>query len=188
MSVGSTPMSIAEFNTLSDDPTLERVLIRGQLREKPMTKRNRWHADATNMIGFFLTKWLESNPGFGRVFTGDIGCELPAIGSSFGIDVALFSADRLHQQDPHSKFIVGPPILAVEVLSPSDTTEDILLKVQDYLDSDVKLVWVIEPWFRTVTVYRNDAGPEMYHGDECLKGEPFLPGLEVRVADVFEGA
>ncbi len=186
MSIATAPMSIIEFNALPDDPSLDRVLIRGQLREKAMTRRNRWHADATNMIGHMLTSWLERTPGFGRVFTGDVGCELPAIGSSFGIDVALFSTATLQQQDPQSKYVVGPPILAVEVLSPSDTQEDILLKVRDYLESDVKLVWIVEPWFRTVTVYRNDAGPELFHGDEQLRGDPHLPGLNIRVADIFQ--
>lgn len=181
-------MTIAEFNALPDDPSKDRVLIRGQLREKSMTRRNRWHSETESMIAHRLIQWLEqSPPDFGRVFSGEIGCELPAIGSSVGIDVALFSSETLRQLNPKAKYIVGPPILAVEILSPSDTQEDILLKVRDYLDSDVKLVWVVEPWFQTVTVYRTDSGPEMFHGEDKLIGDPHLPGLQLRVADIFAG-
>lgn len=181
-------MTIAEFNALPDDPSKDRVLIRGQLREKPMTKRNRWHSDAESMISHLLINWLErTDPTFGRVMSGEVGCELPAIGSSVGIDVALFSTETLQKLAPKAKYIVGPPVLAVEILSPSDTQDDILLKVRDYLDSDVKLVWVVEPWFRTVTVYRTDSGPEMFHGEDKLIGDPHLPGLQLRVADIFAG-
>ncbi len=182
-------MTIAEFNAMPDDPSKDRVLIRGQLREKSMTRRNRWHSETESMIAHRLIQWLEQcPPEFGHVFSGEVGCELPAIGSSVGIDVALFSSEVLHLQDPKAKYIVGSPILAVEILSPSDTQDDILLKVRDYLDSDVKLVWVVEPWFRTVTVYRTDSGPEMFHGEDKLLGDPHLPGLQLRVADIFTGA
>ena len=91
-------MSINEFNALPDDPSKDRVLIRGQLREKPMTKRNRWHSDAESMISHLLINWLErTDPTFGRVMSGEVGCELPVLESSVGIDVAF-------------RFVIGPNI------------------------------------------------------------------------------
>ncbi len=41
--VSKRPMTTEELLALPEDG-LDRELIRGQLREKPMTRRNRWHS------------------------------------------------------------------------------------------------------------------------------------------------
>ncbi len=84
-----------------------------------------------------------------------------------------------------SAFFEGPPVLAVEVLSPSDQQGDIDDKVQLYLESGVAVVWVINPIFRTVTVFRPDAEPEMFNVLQELAAEPHLPGFRVSVARLF---
>jgi Uma2 family endonuclease len=76
--------------------------------------------------------------------------------------------------------------LAVEILSPSDTQEDITDKIGDYLAAGVPLVWVIETVFRTASVYRPDADPEMFNVRQELSAEPHLPGLRVAVSEIFE--
>ncbi len=77
------------------------------------------------------------------------------------------------------------PILVVEILSASDKQEEIFDKVRDYLDAGVALVWLVEPVFRTVTVYRPDRKPELFNQDQELMGDPHLAGLCLRVADIF---
>ncbi len=52
-----------------------------------------------------------------------------------GIDVAYFSAEVLERQTDETTLIEGPPTLAIEVLSPSDRTEDI----RDKVSGDVTL-------------------------------------------------
>lgn len=84
-----------------------------------------------------------------------------------------------------ARFIDGAPALAVEILSPSDTQEDITAKVQDFLAAGAALVWVVEPVFRTVTVYRPDSQPELFNQDQELRGDPHLAGLRLKVADIF---
>ena len=53
------------------------------------------------------------------------------------------------------------------------------------LAAGVALVWVINPRYRTVTVYRPDAEPEMFNIHQELSGDPHMPGFRVRVADIF---
>jgi hypothetical protein len=48
----------------------------------------------------------------------------------------------------------------------------------------MKLVWIVDPTFRTVTVYRRDAEPKLFNATEALSAEPHLPGFKVAVADV----
>lgn len=78
------------------------------------------------------------------------------------------------------------PVLAVEILSPSDVHADITEKVQEYLDVRVGAVWVIDPDFETVGVYQPSKEPSFYNRGEDLTTEPCLPGFRVRVAELFE--
>ena len=82
--------------------------------------------------------------------------------------------------------IDGVPTLAVEILSPSDTIEEIHEKITVYQAAGVALVWVLHPYDRTVTVYRPDAEPDLLNVREELSGEPHLPGFRVPVARLFE--
>ena len=179
-------MTTDELLALPEDG-MERWLIDGELRERPMTRRNRRHSRSTIRIGYFLEKWRESQPApRGEVLGGEAGFRLrPAPETTVGIDVAYISPELAARTPENARLVDGPPILAVEVLSPSNAQEDILEKVQRYLDCGVALVWVVEPVFRTVTLYRPGAEPQMFTVQQELTGEPHLPGLRIRVADIF---
>jgi Uma2 family endonuclease len=45
---------------------------------------------------------------------------------------------------------------------------------------------VIDPCFRTITVYRADAKPQLFNDSQELSAEPHLPGFRVPVAEVFQ--
>lgn len=187
-SVVSTTMSVEEFLELPDDPRVERELIRGELREKPMTIRNRWHCRNAARIAHFLMAWLLRQPlPRGDVFVGEVGCILRRNpDTAVGIDVAYVSAETAAYESENTTLIDGPPILAAEILSPSDKHEEVIEKVDEYLAAGVKLVWVLDPHFRTVVVYRADAEPELFNIREELTAEPHLPGFRCPVAAIFE--
>jgi Uma2 family endonuclease len=180
-------MTLQEFNALPEDPTVDRMLINGELWEKPMTKRNRWHAGIEARIAQHLANWLdEQSPPFGKVFSGEVGCDFPDSESGFGIDVAVFTFEVLATQAEGAKFIVGVPVLAVEILSPSERQEEIQAKTDTYLDSGVKCVWIVDPHFKTITAFRSDEKPTLFSGDDEISGEPYLPGFGVRTDKLFE--
>jgi Uma2 family endonuclease len=186
MSVASKTMTVAEFLALPDDG-VERALIRGEVREYGMTTRNRLHAAVMARLAHQLLAWLETqSPRLGEVFCGDGGCILPNANESVvGIDVAYFDQATLDRQTSATTLIAGAPVLAVEVLSPSDTQEHILEKVDLYLSAGTALVWLVEPRFRTITVYRSDAAPELFHEAQTITAAPHLPGLAIPVAKLF---
>ncbi len=187
MSIANPPsMTTEELMALPSDG-IDRDLIRGQLRERPMTRRSRPHSRTEASIAYILKRWLDSQPHpHGEVLSGEAGVRLArSPDSTVGIDVAYVSAEVLAHTDPHAFLVEGPPVLAVEILSPSDTQEDILAKIDVYLEAGVKLVWVVEPIYRTVTVYRRDAEPELFNTTQSLSGEPHLPGLRFPVRDIF---
>jgi Uma2 family endonuclease len=80
---------------------------------------------------------------------------------------------------------MGPPDLAIEVLSPDDRAADIRVKVNDYLTHGVQLVWVVNPDEKTVTSYRRSEGPVTVGIEGRLNGGPVLPGFEVELRPLF---
>jgi Uma2 family endonuclease len=179
-------MTFEEFSALPDDG-VERMLIRGKLWEKPMTKRNRKHSRANTRVAQHLANWLDAQPEpRGEVVCGEAGFDLTHDpDSGVGIDVAYVSAELSAATPESATYFDGAPVLAVEILSPSDRVDEIDAKIALYLESGVAVVWVLQPRFRTVTVYRPGAEPEMFNALQELSGEPDLPGFRVPVANLF---
>jgi Uma2 family endonuclease len=98
-------------------------------------------------------------------------------------DAAVVLRDRL--PEPPDSFVPLAPDLAVEVLSPSDRMADALAKIAMYLDAGVRLVWLIDPASRTVTIFRPDATPTKLVFGEVLDGGNVLPDFSVSVAEIF---
>ena len=152
-----------------------------------MTRRNRRHSKTEAVIGRLLGDWLRNQPEpRGEILSGEAGFRIRQNpDTTVGIDVAYISA-QLAQSTPDDAFVIdGAPVLAVEILSPSDKQEDILEKVRDYLDAGVPLVWIVEPVFQTVSVYRPDAPPTLFNASQDLTAEPHLPGFRTPVTAMF---
>ncbi|MBY0526104.1 MAG: Uma2 family endonuclease [Gemmataceae bacterium] len=187
MSSATTLMTTEDLLALPDNGT-DRELIRGELRERPMTRRNKHHSGAEANIAAFLKIWLLQQPApRGKIHSGEAGCILRRNpDTTVGIDVCYVSAETARQQSDETELIEGPPILAVEVLSPKDVLEEVEDKINEYLAAGVQLTWVVNPYRRTVTVYRPDTPPQFYNHSQELSGEPHLPGFTVPVAAIFE--
>jgi Uma2 family endonuclease len=80
----------------------------------------------------------------------------------------------------------APPDLAVEVISRTDTHTGTDGRVTQYLASGVRLVWVIDPWMRTVTVYEPDGAIQTITAHGTLTGGPVIPAFAVPVAQLFD--
>jgi Uma2 family endonuclease len=135
-----------------------------------------------------LLDWLDSQPEpRGQILVGEAGVILSRDPDTMvGIDVTYIDAQTIQRQTEDSTLIDGIPILAVEILSPNDTMEDVEEKIDVYLAARVPLVWIINPHRRTVTVYQPDKAPVLYTVRDELSGEPHLPGFRVPVARIFE--
>ena len=97
----------------------------------------------------------------------------------------MSSAEVMIRQTNETTLIDGVPILAVEILSPSDVIEDVNEKIDAYLEAGVAVVWIVDPYFRTVKVHRPDAEPELFNVRQELTAEPHLPGFRVPVSRLF---
>jgi Uma2 family endonuclease len=192
MSIAENPrlMTADELLAMPDDG-VERWLIRGELRENrdsDMNRRNPDHSGVMFALSAILSDWIRNQPKpWGRGYTGDVSFKLRRDSETLvGIDVAYISPELRARTPKGRKIVDGVPVLAVEILSPSDTHSDVTEKVQEYLDVGIALVWVVDPDFETICVYRPDAPPAFFHKQQELTAEPHLPGFCMRVADLFD--
>ena len=153
-----------------------------------MTRQNRFHSKTEATIARMVGNWVMALPDpRGEVLSGEAGVYLSRDpDTTVGIDVAYISAETVAAQTDDSTMIEGVPVLAVEILSPSDTTEEINDKIDLYIAAGVKQVWIVDPHFRTVRVHRQGRKTEFFTDDEDLTAEPDLPGIRVPVASLFE--
>jgi Uma2 family endonuclease len=189
-------MSVEEFLALPDDG-VHRELIYGSVREerdvtprnergRSVTIRNRFHSRIEARICYLLIGWLLRQPEpRGEVVCGEAGFRLRGtVESLVGVDVAVVSAELVAATGPKEKIFHGAPVLAVEILSPSDTHEDIVEMVTTYLETGT-VVWVVDPDFETVAVHQPGRNSETFHAEEEISDAPYLPGFRAKVAAFF---
>lgn len=100
-----------------------------------------------------------------------------------GLDIAYIKKGRVPDELPEQLIDVAPD-LAVEIISPTNTSEDIHTKVRQLLNAGTPLIWLVYPGSRTVQVYTSKGAVTLEEND-TLSGEDILPGFEVTVADIF---
>jgi Uma2 family endonuclease len=77
------------------------------------------------------------------------------------------------------------PDLAVEIVSPSETADEVRDKVRDYLVAGTPLVWVVYPRNKEVVAHTPDGLARTVSGDAVLEDAAVLPGFSCPVANLF---
>ncbi len=78
------------------------------------------------------------------------------------------------------------PNLAVEVVSKSNTGEEILAKLGDYFHTGTELVWVVYPSVRLVYVYTSPTAVRILAETAVLDGGVVIPDFRLSVNKLFE--
>jgi len=100
-------------------------------------------------------------------------------------DVLFISHERLEQGQSEG-FLDVPPELIVEIMSPTNSWEDMRRKLKEYFDVGVDTVWVVEPSNRAVQVYRGIDDVQTLEEGDTLRGNGPLDGLTIDIAALFE--
>ena len=103
-------------------------------------------------------------------------------------DISFMAKERLQRlEDLPDGFLEGAPDLAVEILSPSNTVEEIHNKLVEYFENGSRLVWVIHPKEQYVLVYRSAQSPDrLLKSTDALDGEEIVPSFTLPIADLFQ--
>jgi Uma2 family endonuclease len=103
-------------------------------------------------------------------------------------DISFFAKERLQGLDNlPTGFLEGAPDLAVEVLSPGNTVEEIHDKLVEYFENGTRLAWVVHPSEHYVLVYRSAQEPDrLLKSIDALNGEELMPSFSLAIADLFQ--
>ncbi|HBY76897.1 MAG TPA: hypothetical protein DEG47_07805, partial [Cyanobacteria bacterium UBA11148] len=78
-----------------------------------------------------------------------------------------------------------PPICSdfvIELRSGSDRLKPLQEKMQEYLNSGLRIGWLINPQSRQVEIYRMGQPVEVVDFPVTLSGEDVLPGLSIQIS------
>ena len=181
MSTAIALITADEFSAMAHEPPSE--LIRGEIVEMPRSGSR--HGKVCSNVSYLLQSWSRQQSVPYNVISNDAGVLTEHDPDSVrGPDLYAIRNDRL----PDGELPVGhmsiAPELCVEVLSPSDRWPDVLAKVSEFLIAGVQEMWVIDPAYRRVHVFRSDDEPTVLNQGENLTSTA-LPGLVLAVQELF---
>lgn len=135
----------------------------------------------TALVGYIFPKKL------GIVLDSSTAFKMRS-GNKRSPDISFFAKERLQgMSELPTGFLDGAPDLAVEVLSPGNTIEEIHDKLVEYFENGTRLIWVIHPSEHFVLVYRSAQEPDrLLKSVDSLDGEDVIPEFTFPVADLFQ--
>jgi Uma2 family endonuclease len=179
MGVTTALLTVEQYMELPEEETMRTELVEGEIVRMGDAGylHERTKANAIKLLGHYIF----DNP-IGVVFSES----MYRLGKNEGRipDVSLVLEQRLPPQNP-SKPLEGAPELAFEVVS-SETAAFIERKINLYLATGCRAVWIAYPLERTIWIHR--AGGSLHLREGQFVEEPdLLPGFRVPVERFFDG-
>jgi len=158
-------------------------LVKGELIQ--MSPTGAQHGTIAGRLITFLGHFVLTNR-LGEVLAAETGFKLESDSDTVRApDVSFISKDRLPPEQAPEGYWPFAPDLAVEVISPGDTSQDVQAKVSEYLGAGTRLVWVVYPKTRNVVEYRPGGEARVLSEEDSLDGRDVVPGFRCRVGDLF---
>jgi Uma2 family endonuclease len=169
-------------------------LVEGLIYE--MAPTGWMHGDYASELDMRLRRFVKDNK-LGRVTAAETGyilhkAEHPGEKDTvLAPDVGFVAASRIPDNLPDG-YVPFAPDLAVEVISPGNTQEEINFKIELYLRYGTRMIWVFYPRERRTHVYTpgeiaNQANVVFLGIDDTLDGGAVLPGFSLSLREFFEG-
>jgi Uma2 family endonuclease len=179
-SVAQRLLTAEEFGQLPDDDA-RRELVRGEVVES--MPPGGVHGAIAVALATMLRIWAGSAGGYVGVEAGYILARNSD--TVRGPDVSYVRADRVPPGGVPEAFWPLAPDLAVEIVSPSETADEVRAKVRDYLAAGTPLVWIIYSRTREVVVHTADGLARAYSDSAVIEHPDVLPGFTCAVAELF---
>jgi len=158
-------------------------LVRGELRK--MAAAGHQHGKISMNISTPLDQHVRAH-NLGTMYAAETGFKLASDPDTVRApDVAFIRRERAAEVGDSEGYWPGPPDLAVEVISPSDTYTEVEEKVLEWLDAGTRMVIVVNPRRRVVTVYRSRTHVVILTEHDTLDAGDVVPGWTMPVHDVF---
>jgi len=135
-------------------------------------------------LGHLIENYLEQNP-IAEIYGSSTGYRM-ASGNLLSPDLSVVLISRFPDGVEPDSFGYFAPDIAVEVLSPSERQRKLKEKIVEYFANGAKLVLVINPKTRSVTIYRSPEKAETLQETQTLDCSLVLPGFACTVAEIFK--
>ena len=173
---------VRDYMSIPDGDERRYELIDGELMLAPAPVPT--HQMVVLELATILKEFVERHR-LGRVFISPIDVVL----SEHDVlqpDILFISTERLHIVGERN--LQGAPDLVIEVLSPSTTNRDRVLKSSRYLRFGVPEYWIVDPVEWTIEVMR--AGQTEFdtlrvYTEGTFAESPTFPGLLIDVSRIF---
>lgn len=168
---------------MPDDPAHRYELVRGRL--VTMSPGGGLHSAVGVRLANAIGRHVDLH-GLGVVLGADCGFRLESDPDTVRApDAAFVTRARIAAAGVPTGYWEGPPDLAVEVLSPSDSRAELRSKIAEYLRLGVQEVWFVEPVERRLTVHGRPGGPQILSELDTLDGGDLLPGFSYSLSRLF---
>jgi len=133
------------------------------------------------LIGSFVTIFVHQHD-LGHTTGADGGYE---VGDERYIpDMGFISKARMPQLE-ETAYLSKAPDLAVEIISPTDSSRQITIKVGNYLAAQTT-VWVVYPEDEEIEIYAPNQPVMKLTKDDELDGGTILPGFKLPLKTIFK--
>jgi Uma2 family endonuclease len=158
-------------------------LIKGELRQ--MSPAGHDHGRIGMELAVPLGHYVKSQK-LGKVYLAETGFKLQSNPDTVRApDIAFIRQERVEQAGSTTGYWIGAPDMAVEVISPGDAVGEVEEKVTEWLEAGTRMVWVVSPKLKTVTVYRSLTNIVTLTEKDMLDGGEVVPGFQIPVVEIF---
>jgi Uma2 family endonuclease len=158
-------------------------LVRGELRK--MAAAGHRHGRIAINMTTPLDQFVRGQ-NLGIVYAAETGFRLASDPDTVRApDVAFVRRERAEAVGDTEGYWPGAPDLAVEVVSPSDTYTEVEEKILAWIDAGTRMVIVVNPRKRSVTVYRSRSDIIVLSENDVLDAGDVVPGWTMLVRHVF---
>ncbi len=183
MSTTETKLVTADELLRMPDDGFRYELVKGEL--KRMSPTGDEHGEVTMRLASPLYQYVTLK-NLGKVYAAETGFKLESDPDTVRApDIAFVSMERIQAAGRIQGYRGGAPDLAVEVLSPGNTKREMAEKVKDYFAAGARLVWIVNPKLKTVTVYRSLTDIRTLTEKDTLDGGEVIPGFQYSITELF---
>ncbi|MBI4909661.1 MAG: Uma2 family endonuclease [Acidobacteria bacterium] len=181
MSAATNQFTLADLERMPEDG-MHREILHGELIEMPPPTflHDNIAAQIHRSLNLFLGRGSR-----GRVYGASTGYKVLRDDRTWlqpGVSFLLM--DRV-KASLRSDYVDGAPDLAVEVISPSESAQDVEDKIEAYLSGGAHAVVVVYPKKQTVKLFLSEGTSRTLRGGDVLTLPGLLPGWELPVTEIF---
>jgi Uma2 family endonuclease len=174
----ANPLTIEDYEQLPEALALNRELVDGELVD--VSGNTPSHNRLRDYLLLLLSQYVKKN-GLGEVLSEQ---EFDFGGNAHGPDVSFFGNEKIPLLEDYRRVQRFVPDLAIEIVSQSDTFENLLQKADRYRRLGVREVWIFDIRSRRAFQFLGDRDAILKDDQEFNPAT--LPGISIRVGDLFD--